>query len=103
MNLPTDTQKTNRDAAVALMYRLIELEVTQSAMIAVLDTCRDVDLHRPLIWRPLVQSHRTDERLREAVRGRYDAIERAMLASTGDCPEALSLLSSMLPNLALER
>lgn len=91
------TQTTNKDLALIILKRLIDLETQQTAMRGILDNCKNVDTRELLDWRPMVR--RESSTLREMIHARYADIERKVLASKSDCPDALSLLESVSKDL----
>ena len=92
---------TNKQLAIVLLNRLIDLDVERIAMANILDFVRDPVSAQPLDWRPTVwASH--DQILRDIVSGKYAETLRAMQDSTSDCPDALSLLESASKGLVRE-
>ena len=94
-------EKSSRELAVALLHNLVDLEIERLAMANLLDFARHPETNQPLIWRPMVQPNR-DEILRGIVYAKYAEIERELLESTSDCPDALSHLESVSKGLVQE-
>jgi hypothetical protein len=85
--------KTNRELAIDLLTRLIDLECERNAMAAILATVTVGPDHRPLDWKSSVQGHcHQGEIVRDAIEYRYAAIKESLRSSSPDCPDALSLL-----------
>jgi hypothetical protein len=89
----------DRELALLLLDRLIDLELERIAMANLLNFARVPESGLPLEWRPMVQASH-DQMLRDIVSGKYAETRRAILDSTTDCPNALSLLESVLTGLA---
>jgi hypothetical protein len=89
-------QQTSRELALVLLRQLIDLELEQIAMARVLGICQNAEGHEPPDWREMVLRFRNDEILRDRVAAKYADTERLLLAATSDCPNALSLLVSVL-------
>jgi hypothetical protein len=90
---------TNQDRALAILDRLIALDVERIAMASLLDFVRDPATALPLEWRPRVRATH-DQILRDIVSGKYVEMRQAIQESTPDCLDALSLLESALKGLA---
>ena len=89
---------TQKELALVLFNRLIDLEVEQVAMAGVLDSRLQPDSQiQP--WRPKVRTLRESKTLRDTARAKYEHIEQSLLASTDECPGALSLLVSVARGL----
>ena len=87
------SEKTNRDLALDLLDRLIDLECERNAMAAILNTVTVGPERQPLIWKSDIQNHCEDNQpVRDAIAYRYAAIKESLRSSTPDCPNALSLL-----------
>jgi hypothetical protein len=85
--------KTNRELAIDLLNRLIDLECERNAMAAILKTVTVGPDHRPIDWKSDVQSLcNVNRTIRDAIDHRYAEIKESLRSSSPDCPDALSLL-----------
>lgn len=89
---------TQKELALALFHRLIDLEIEQLAMSGLLDS-RILPESQLEPWRPKLRRIRAEQTFRDIVCAKYEHIEQLLLASTDECPDALSLLESIAQGL----
>ena len=90
---------TNRELALTLLKRLIDLEVERIAMVNLLKFARVPDTGLPLDWRREVRA--TREQISQDVEfAKYAALRQSILDATPEDSTVFSLLESVLKGLA---
>jgi hypothetical protein len=91
-------EKPNRELALELLQRLIDLEAERLAMAGILILAKTQD-GQPLDWKNIVKSDCGPfGKSRDIVRRNFAKLEEQLQSSTPDCADALSLLGSIPSN-----
>lgn len=86
----------NRELALELLQRLIDLETERSSMAWILEFAKDPQTQQPVDWRSILRKDFSEgEVIRDGVLERYAQVRKSLLAAKPDCPDALSLLLSV--------
>jgi hypothetical protein len=89
-----DNQTTNKEMALLLLQRLIDLEVEINVMAELLSRFWDKEKFQAFPWRQWVNEARETSEITDAIVSKYAQLKEQMQASTSECPDALSLLVS---------
>jgi hypothetical protein len=93
-NMDGMDKQTNKELALILLQRLIDLEVEINVMADLLNRCWDTEKGQGLNWRSFVEKARENSEITDAIVSKYAQVKEQMQASTSECPDALSLLES---------
>jgi hypothetical protein len=92
---------TQKELAITVFDRLVELETRNIAMSAILDLCyvEQQGIRQPLQWKESERQMRENQTTQGVVNARFSEIQRSILAATDGCPDALSLLALVAKGL----